>query len=388
MSAKIFRAVLILAVVISFASISFASEASEAVNNFAFSAGKIIMSNSSGNFFFSPLSIISAFGMAYAGASGSTAREIESSLEINQGIHESLGGLLRDLDGSGYVSSANRVWLKNGLSLRKSYKDILSLNYKAGAGRLDFKGKTEESRKEINRWISRKTNGRINDLLQTLDPETRMIITNAIYFNAEWRRKFPKSATENEKFCISGDNYTEVPMMKQRDDFRYCEADGVKVVALPYEGYRLTMIAVLPPKDNPELLKNIDADTFSKWLDAMETYDVDLWLPKFKTEKRYELKNVFEALGIKQAFTNNADFSGMTSDEPLRVDAVIHQTFINVDEERTEAAAATAIPMMTGTAMPMRKPFAEFHADRPFMYFIRDNESGTILFMGYQNFSE
>ena len=143
MSAKIFRAVLILAVVISFASTSFASEASEAVNNFAFSAGKIIMSNSSGNFFFSPLSIISAFGMAYAGASGSTAREIESSLGINQEIHESLGGLLRDLNESGYVSSANRVWLKNGLSLRKSYRDILSLNYKTGAGRLDFKGKTE-----------------------------------------------------------------------------------------------------------------------------------------------------------------------------------------------------------------------------------------------------
>ena len=388
MTAKIFRAVLVLAVVLSFASMSFASEASEAVNNFAFSAGKIIMSNSAGNFFFSPLSIISAFGMAYAGASGDTAVEIETSLGINQGIHESLGGLLRDLDGSGYVTSANRVWLKNGLKLRKTYRDILSVNYKASAGRLDFKGKTEESRKEINIWVSRKTNGRINDLLQTLDPETRMIITNAIYFNAEWRNKFPKSATGNEKFYTVGDEYKEVPMMKQRGDFRYCEVDGVKVVAIPYKGYRLSMIVALPPKENLEALKNADAETFSKWLDAMEMYDVDLWLPKFKTETRYELRNVFEALGIKRAFTNYADFSGITADEPLRADEVIHQTFINVDEERTEAAAATAVPMMMGTAMPMKRPFAEFHAERPFMYFIRDNESGTILFMGYQNFGD
>ena len=385
MTEKFLRLLLVMAVIFSFASSVFASEASEAVNNFAFNAGKIIMENSSGNFFFSPFSIISAFGMAYAGASGDTANEIESSLGINQGIHESLGILARDLDESGIISSANRVWLKNGLKLRKTYTGILRRNYGSNAKELDMKGKTEASRKEINDWVSVKTKGKINNLLQSLDPETRMVITNAVYFNAEWRRKFSKSATKNEKFHTGAES-KEVPMMRQRNDFSYYESDGVKVISLPYKAYRFSMIVVLPPEDKPEALKDIDAEKFSAMLGAMKEYDVDLRLPKFKTEKRYELKNIFESLGIKLAFTNDADFSGMTSDEKLKADAVIHQTFIEVDEERTEAAAATAMMMMVGSAMPVMKPFAEFHADHPFMYFIRDNESGAILFMGYQAF--
>lgn len=387
MAARILKAVLILTVITLFASSAFGSEASYAVNNFAFSAGKIIMSKSAGNFFFSPFSIISAFGMAYAGASGDTAAEIESSLGINQGIHDSLGGLMKDLNGNGYISSANRVWLKNGLKLHRTYTDLLRLDYDSSAKELDIKGRTEESRKEINRWVSRVTRGKITDLLQTLDPETRMIITNAVYFNAEWQKKFQKSATKSEKFYAGGKS-KEVPMMKQRGDFMYAEIDGVKAVMLPYKGYRLSMIAVLPPRENPEALNDIDAEKFSAMTDSMKEYDVDLWLPKFKTEKRYELKNVFESLGVKTAFTNQADFSGITSDEPLKADEIVHETFINVDEERTEAAAATAMPLMMGTAMPERKPFAEFHADHPFMYFIRDNESGTILFMGCQNFGD
>ncbi len=386
MTVKFLKAALVIAVVFSLASSAFASEASQAINNFAFNAGKIIMAGNSGDFFFSPYSIISAFGMAYAGAAGDTAREIEEALGITQDVHDSLGALTRDLDKSGYVSSANRVWLKEGLTLLKNYTDALRLNYNSTAKELDIKGRTQESRTEINDWVSEKTNGKINDLLQTLDPETQMVITNAVYFNAEWKRKFPKSATEKEKFYVEGERTKDVDMMKQRDDFLYSEADGVKAVMLPYKGNKLSMIAVLPPKNNLDAVRNADAETFAKWIEAMETYDIDLWLPKFKTEKSYELKNVFEALGIKQAFTDDADFSGITGDEPLKADAVIHKTFIDVDEEKTEAAAATAIPMMFGSAMPVQRPFAEFHADRPFMYFIRDNETGAILFMGYQTF--
>ncbi|MBQ3397780.1 MAG: serpin family protein [Synergistaceae bacterium] len=386
MTVKFLKAALVIAAVFSLASSAFASEASVAINNFAFNAGKIIMAGNSGDFFFSPYSIISAFGMAYAGAAGDTASEIEEALGITQGIHDSLGALTRNLDKSGYVSSANRVWLKEGLKLRNNYTDTLRLNYNSTAKELDIKKKTAESRTEINDWVSAKTNGKINDLLQTLDPDTQMVITNAVYFNAEWKRKFPKSATGKEKFYVEGERAKDVDMMKQRDDFSYSEVDGVKVVMLPYKGYKLSMIVALPSEDNPDAVKSADAETFAKWIDAMEMYDVDLWLPKFKTEKSYELKNVFEALGIKQAFTDDADFSGITGDEPLKADAVIHKTFIDVDEEKTEAAAATAIPMMVGSAMPIQRPFAEFHADHPFMYFIRDNETGTILFMGYQTF--
>ena len=225
--------------------------------------------------------------MAYAGAEGDTAREIESALGITQDVHTSLGEMTRSLDGSGYISSANRIWLKNGLTLRTSYTDLLRLGYNSTVKELDIKGRTEASRQEINDWVSGKTNGKINNLIQNLDPETRMVITNAVYFNAEWRDKFPKSATSKEQFNTNGANYKEVDMMKQRGDFRYYESGGVKAVMLPYVGGRLSMVVVLPPKGRPDVLKNLDAAKFSEWLGAMRTYDVDLWLPKFRAEERY-----------------------------------------------------------------------------------------------------
>ena len=210
-----------------------------------------------------------------------------------------------------------------------------------------------------------------------------MILTNAIYFNASWSEKFSKEKTTSKPFYYDGKNYTEVPMMMQENDFNYAEADGTKIIMLPYNGERFAMIIALPPA-NGDI--ELNADIFSGWMRSLRRYDVDLWLPKFRTEKRYELKDLCKALGINIAFSNFADFSGMTGDEKLKVDEVIHQTFIDVDEEKTEAAAATAMIMMKATAMPMEIPSAEFHADRPFLYFIIDTWNDTILFMGRQTF--
>ncbi len=386
MTIKILRLLSVFAMILIFSSCSFASDAAQAINNFSFNAAKIMMTNSSGDFFFSPYSIISAFGMAYAGASGKTAAEIEHSLGISSDIHASLGRLIRSLDDSGVLSSANRIWTKDGLKLHTKFTDTLRLYYDSTVKELDFKNNTEASRQEINGWISDRTNGRIQNLLQTLDPATRMILTNAVYFNAEWSKKFNKKRTANEKFYNDGDNFIEVEMMKANSNFMFSEFDGVKIIALPYKSCGLSMIAVLPPKETPDVLKNINSEILGQWIEAMTLYDVDLWLPKFRTENRYELKPVFEALGVNLAFTNSADFSGITDEEPLKIDEVIHQTFIQVDEERTEAAAATAIPMLAGSAMPVKHPKAEFHADRPFMYFIRHDNTGTILFMGLQSF--
>ena len=357
----------------------------EVINNFAFNAAKIL-GDSNGSYFFSPFSIVSAFGMAYAGASGKTAQEMESALGFTSGLHRELGNFVQDIEETGQVSSANRVWLNTGLTLRKDYQENLYLYYRSRAAVLDMTAKTEKSRKVINDWVSGKTNGKIQDLLQKLDPETRMIITNAVYFNAEWLYKFSKGATSQEKFTDNG-KVSEVPMMKINRDYSYGEFDGVKVIRLPYKGRKLSMIAVLPPEDKPEALNTLGAETLAQWLGKLDTYKVDLWLPKFKTEKRYQLADMFKALGVRRAFTDDADFSGITGDEQLKIDAVIHQTFIEVDEEKTEAAAATAITMMRATAMPPKMtPRAEFHADHPFTYFILDNATGTILFMGRQTF--
>ena len=386
MTFKFVKVILILALVFAFSSQALASSAADSINNFAFNAARIIAKDS-GSYFFSPYSIISAFGMAYAGSSGDTAKEIESVLGFDSNIHDSIHELINSLDDAKLITSANRVWLRNGLTLKDAYKNTLALNYGSTLKELDMMNKTEESRKAINDWVSRKTNNKIQNLLAQLDPETQMIITNAVYFNAEWEHKFAKDNTTAKPFHVNDDKIIDVQMMIQNRDFDYAEFDGVKIIRLPYKHHRLSMIAVLPPKDNPDVIASLNAETFMHWLESLREYQVDLWLPKFKTEKKYQLADLFKSMGVNLAFSNNADFSGITDDEKLKIDAVIHQSFIDVDEEKTEAAAATAITMMRATAMmPKPKPKAIFHADRPFTYFIYDNRTGTILFMGSQTF--
>ncbi len=391
---KMLKIILSLSLILIFSAQSFASTATESINNFAFNAAKIL-EYENGEYFFSPYSILSAFGMAYAGAEGNTAREIEENLGFTAQIHSQLGELMQDFEVEKAFSAANRVWLRNGLKLKDAYKDILLLNYKSSAQKLDFLNKTEASRKKINAWVSEKTNGKILNLLQQLEPDTQMILTNAVYFNAEWESKFNKKFTSEEDFFSDGCIVDKVTMMKKHDDFLYAERDGSKIIKIPYKGGRFSLIVFLPPKTAgyPGTLEDgakpitLDADIFKNLLDSMSEYEVDLWLPKFKIEKSYELKDLFDALGIKLAFSDFADFSGITGDEKLKIDAVIHKTFIDVDEEKTEAAAATAIKMMKATAIaPVKKPQAEFHADHPFRYFILDNYTGTILFAGRQTF--
>ncbi len=371
-----------------------AMTANESINNFAFNASKVIREDS-GEYFFSPYSILSAFGMAYAGAEGNTAREIEEVFGFNSDTHAELGNFVKDLSVEQALSSANRVWLRNGLTLKDTYKEILLLNYNSTAKELDFKGDTENSRKTINNWVSDNTKGKIPELLTELNPYTQMILTNAIYFNSQWENKFNKKKTAKEKFFPGGCEYVTVDMMKKNDDFLYAERDGNKIIRIPYSDGRFSMIVFLPPKiagytgtlANDAKPLTLDAELFNELLSSMREYEVDLWLPKFKIEKSYELKNLFEALGIKLAFSDAADFSGMTDDEKLKIDKVIHKTFIDVDEEKTEAAAATAITMVKATAMaPREKPKAVFHADSPFEYFIVDNYTKTILFAGRQTF--
>ena len=378
---KTLRIMLVLSVLFTFTSQAIASQASDSINNFAFSAGKIL-AREGNSYFFSPFSIISAFGMAYAGASGDTRQEIENVLGFTPEVHESLGALVQDMEESGYVSSANRVWLASGLNLRDSYKSIISQYYGAETPGLDFMNDTENARTTINDWVSAQTNHRIKNLLRMLNPATRMILTNAIYFREGWQKEFDEDMTKNKLFYYDGYNSVEVPMMIQNDDFDYAEVDGVKVIRLPYSDRRLSMIIALG-----ENIK-LNAEVFNDWMRSFRKYDVDLWLPKFRTEKRYELKTLLRVMGINYAFSDYADFSGITDSEALKIDQVIHQTFIDVNEKETEAAASTAIMMLKATAMPMMRQKKEFHADRPFTYFIVDGRSRAILFMGQQTFKE
>ena len=387
---RLVKIALSLVLILVIASKSFAAvevKVNESINAFALNAAKLIAESSKGNnFFFSPYSIITAFGMAYAGSAGDTAKEISRVMKFSPDFHKALGDFITQLESDKAITSANRVWLREGLTLKNYYELTLSERYKSSAAELDFKNDSEGSRKIINDWVSDKTNGRINNLLAKVLPDTQMILTNAVYFNAKWSREFNEKNTQDKEFDSFG-NKIKVPMMMQYNKFSYAEDDGTKIIRLPYEG-RMSMVIVLPPEGKTGL-EDLTPERFAKLTQSLSRYEVDLWLPKFKTEESYELKNLFKKLGIKSAFSNSADFSGITQDEKLKIDSIIHKTFIDVDEKKTEAAAATAITMVRATAArPVELPKAEFHADRPFIYFIIDGSTDTILFMGRQTFQK
>lgn len=374
----------ILAFILAFESVALAADSAAVINNFAFNAAKLIAESSpEGNFFFSPYSIITAFGMVYAGAKGLTANEIERALNFSPEIHKNLGLLAKEINHE-IFKSANRVWLQKGLTLNDDYKTLLADNYLSSAYELDFTNSLDSSRRFINNWVSRQTNGRIRDLLSTLTRGTLMILTNAVYFNAEWLDPFDNNLTSLKPFNYSGKKFINVPTMQKRENLQYGELDGMKFVRLPYKNCDMSMIVLLP-EDGKTGLEGLNHLIFANIAKSMKDFRVDLWLPKFKTESKFNLNDLFMTLGVKTAFSDDADFSGITSDEGLKIDAIIHKTFIEVDEKKTEAAAATAITMVKVTSLqPL--DVKEFHADRPFLYFVIDDKTGIILFVGRQTF--
>ena len=397
---KFFKIIAILTLIIIFSGNAFAiennnSQATNAINNFAFKTADLLSGNSDNDFFFSPFSIITAFGMVYAGSQNETAIEIQNALNLTPEIHENLGSLANDLTKKSFYS-ANKVWLNNDLKLLETYNNILKKYYSSEAALVDFNSKPNETKNIINDWVSKNTRNKIRNLIQKIQPGTRMILTNAVYFNAKWRKAFDKNKTQKRPFKRFPDDSSnfEVDMMSKLDNFSYGEVDNSKIIRIPYdiENRSFSFIAVLPPENwDNNFLKNINQELFSKWLKSLKRHKVDLWLPKFKNEKRYELKYIFQQLGVKIAFTNSADFRGIAAKqniiEPLKISEIIHQSFIEVDEEKTEAAAATAIGMMRATSAPRPQLIIkEFHADRPFIYFIIDDDTNTILFMGKQTF--
>ena len=377
--------------------------ASRSVNGFALRAAALLGEKSE-DFFFSPFSVVPALGMTYAGSRGETAREMESALLFSPDIHGSLGALTRELtdslngeDGAPLLTSANRVWVRDGLTLRPEFSVTLLSNYESAAQETDFKGDPEGAKKRINAWVEKQTHDRIRGLIQKIEPDTQMILTNAVYFMGEWAEPFNEKRTKPTPFHVSATETKDVPMMTKYKELAYGETEEgrLKLLRLPYKG-RLSLLLALPVEGADgmkEALERLSGEkgleTFDSWRKSLSPHEVDLWLPKFKVEKRYELKDLLAALGMGLAFGNSADFSGMTEDERLKIDSVIHQTFIEVDERKTEAAAATSVTMMRVTAVaPRQLPRAEFHADRPFLYFVMDDPTGTILFMGRQGFKE
>jgi serpin B len=342
-----------------------------------------------GNLFFSPFSISTALAMTYAGARGQTEAQMARVLYfgLNQPrLHAAFGGLIRALNagasGRGYqLSVANALWGQKGEGFLKSFLEINRANYGAGLREVDFVRATEAARQTINRWVEEQTAGKIRDLLQrgVLDTATVLVLTNAIYFKGDWVLQFDKKETLTNPFMRLDGSDVQTPMMRQTAEFRYADTGDLQVLELPYVGDKLSMVILLPRemKGLPRLERSLTVENLAKWMSGLRKQKVIVDIPKFKLTSQFRLDETLQAMGMTDAFSRAADFSGMNGKKGLFIGAVVHKAFVDVNEEGTEAAAATAVVMTKGLGGP-----PAFVANHPFIFLIRDTRSNSILFLG------
>ena len=349
-----------------------------------------------GNLFYSPYSISQALAMTYAGAHGETEKQMSDTLRFTLSqdrLHPTFNSLDIELskrgegaqgkDEEGFrLNIVNAIWGQKDYKFLSEFLDVLAENYGAGLRVLDFVNAPEESRIAINDWVSEQTEGRIEDLIPegAIDALTRLVLTNAIYFNAAWEFPFNEETTADEIFYLLDGGEVVVPMMTQTESFGYAEGDNYQAVELPYDGQELSMVILLPKGGQFKTFEDsMDYQMIKDIISDLRNQQVNLTMPEFEFESEFSLKKALTTMGMPVAFSPDADFSGMTGNRDLWIDEVLHKAFVSVDEAGTEAAAATAV-MMRLTAVP--SPPVEVKVERPFVFLIRDIETGTILFIG------
>jgi serpin B len=354
------------------------------------------LSDQEGNLFYSPYSISLALAMTYAGARGETEQQMADTLHFTlpqDGLHPAFNGLDLELasrgegaagkDEEGFrLNIVNAIWGQKDYEFLAEFLDVLAENYGAGLRLLDFINSPEQSRITINDWVSDQTEGRIEDLIPqgVIDALTRLVLTNAIYFNAAWLNPFNEELTGDGTFHLVDGTEVTVPMMMQTEYLGYAEGDGYRVVELPYDGDELSMVILLPEADRFEDFEDsLDAAGVSGMVQDVEYMEVALTMPTFEFESKFSLAETLAAMGMPIAFSTAADFSGMTGNRELMIVEVLHKAFVSVDEAGTEAAAATAV--VVGLTAAPEKP-VEVTIDHPFIFLIRDVETGAILFVG------
>lgn len=364
--------------------------------NTAFAADlyKQLEPDDKGNLFMSPSSISIALAMTYAGAAGDTEAQMAEVLHFtlpSDRLHGAFNRLDLELSsrGEGLDAAAkpfrlhtiNQLWGQAGFPFETDYLDLIARNYGAGLQLLDFQTRPEPSRGAINDWVASTTEDRIQDLLppDSIDSDTRLVLTNAIYFNAAWASEFDKKETRDGRFTTASGSVVTVPMMHKEEQLRYGAGEGYVTVELPYEGNELSMIAVLPD-DMEGFEATMHGTTLGEIVAEGEPALVGLTMPRFEFTSNFTLAPQLVALGMVDAFTPQADFSRISS-EPLMVSQVYHKAFVSVNEEETEAAAATAVVMGDTSAGPPGEVI-RVTLDRPFLFLIVDRSTGTILFIG------
>ena len=360
------------------------------------------LADGDGNLFFSPHSVSTALAMAYAGASGETERQMSETMRFDlpqDGLHAAFNALDLSLatqepgggPGAFHLNIANSVWGQQDYGFLPEFLDTLAVNYGDGVRPVDFRGDPEGSRLRINDWVARSTEERILDLIpqDAIDQYTRIVLANAIYFKAAWQHVFYEAATAPGTFHLLDGSEREVPMMRQEAKLRYASGDGYQAVELPYEGGEVAMTILLPDAGKfRDFEDSLSGERVEAMLTTLDQQLVRLTMPRFEVESGFSLSDTLAAMGMPDAFDDTAaNFSGMDGrlcrakgDICLLISDVLHKAFVSVDEAGTEAAAATAVIISTTRAV--EKEPVSLVVDRPFLFVIRHQATGAILFLG------
>ncbi len=339
-----------------------------------------------GNLFLSPYSISSALSMTYGGARGQTAAEMAKVLHFelaNDKLHPAFGSLMREVNGEadkkrGYqLSTANALWGQKGYPFLDNFLKLNAAGYGALLREVDFGRDTDQARKTINAWVEKETQDKIKELFKpgSLSSDSRLVLTNAIYFKGDWANQFKKDRTREAPFYLGGGKQTDVPLMHQTAPFRYFDGNTFQALELPYVGNHLAMVVLLPKKIDglAALEKELSPDKLEKWLGGLHKDEVEVQLPRFTMTAEFPLEKTLPAMGMPTAFSDAADFSGIAKIEQLSIGVVRHKAFVDVNEGGTEAAAATGVEIraVSDTINPV------FRADHPFLFLIRDAQFGV-----------
>ncbi len=344
-----------------------------------------------GNLFLSPYSISTALAMTYAGARENTAKQMAETLHFSleqQQLHAAFAKLESHLNavqkkGDIQLNVANSLWPQKDYPFLQEYLALIKECYGVLITPVDYQTAREAASKLINQWVEEKTNNKIRDLIQpgVLDVLTRLLLVNAIYFKGNWASQFEEKLTEDAPFYLLSGETIQVPTMSQKQEFGYTEDQSLQILELPYIGNDLSMLVLLPKQANglAEIEKNLTVENLRKWTAQLREQEVMVFLPKFKMTSQFRLDKALISMGMSEAFDmNKANFAGMDGNPNwLYIAAVIHKAFVDVNEEGTEAAAATAVVTEVLSAPPVT-----FRADHPFIFLIRENLTGSILFLG------
>ena len=369
----------------------------DAVNQFCFDFFKKLSEDETNdpNIFYSPYSVFTALAMTYEGARNNTAVEMENVLHVeqsNDSFHQYMQSLYNYMNNNDEynVSTANALWPDVGFTLLDEFIDIIETYYGGKESEVEY-GNPEEAARIINEWVENQTNNLIKDLVpaSAIDPVlTKLILTNAIYFKGIWQVQFDELNTTDRDFTLSSADTVQVETMKligADDKFNYTETGDLQILELPYTGGDISMMILLPREgvELSDVISSLKREDYISWIDEMYETKADIYLPKFKFETSYGLNDYLKELGMVDAFDNAADFSGIDGTKNLFISSVLHKAFVEVNEEGTEAAAATAVIMDLKAVSPDEPPERiTFDCNHPFVFTIHHKETGTILFMG------